>query len=85
MRRKYTANASQKDATKRLPCDHRSVPILSDSSTHNVNFERLFVGPITVACGDGFTVTVSNGLICLGAMVIDYYVPPPAGTVLVVR
>lgn len=43
----------------------------ADSSTHNVNFETLFTGPITVAGGDGFTVTVSNGLICLGAMVLD--------------
>jgi hypothetical protein len=43
----------------------------ADSSTHNANFETIFTGPITVAGGDGFTVTVSNGLICLGAMVLD--------------
>jgi hypothetical protein len=43
----------------------------ADSSTHNVNFETIFTGPITVAGGNGFTVTVSNGLIALGAMLVD--------------
>jgi hypothetical protein len=43
----------------------------ADSSTHNVNFETIFAGPITVAGGDGFTVTVSNGLMALGSMLVD--------------
>lgn len=43
----------------------------ADSSTHNVNFETIFTGPITVAGGDGFTVTVSNGLMALGSMLLD--------------
>lgn len=43
----------------------------ADSSTHNVNFETIFTGPITVAGGNGFTVTVSGGLMALGAMLVD--------------
>lgn len=43
----------------------------ADASTHNADFETLFTGPITVAGGDGFTVTVSNGLMALGSMLLD--------------
>ena len=56
----------------------------ADSSPHNVNFEHLFTGPITVAGGDGFTVTVDNGLIALGAMLIDVSLAP-SGMILICR
>lgn len=61
---------------------------LSDNTTpatYSSNFEQLFSGPITVAGGDGFTLTLTAGPSSFpfaDAVVVDYVIPEPASLAL---
>ncbi len=59
----------------------------SDNTRVDVGFERIFEGPITVGGGDGFalTLTTGGGIVYIDAVVVDFTIPPPAGTVILVR
>jgi hypothetical protein len=61
----------------------------SDGGGHNETFQRIFAGPITVAAGDGFVVTFTQGptnnkFPYIDAVVIDV-TPPAAPTVIRIR
>ena len=58
----------------------------ADASTYNSPFQRIFAGPIAVAGGDGFVVTftqVAAGYPYIDAVVVDYTIPPPSGTIFI--
>lgn len=51
----------------------------SGNTVRNVDFENIFSGPITVAGGDGFVVTMaSTGIFSVDTMIIDYTIPEPS-------
>ena len=57
----------------------------ADNDPHNINFERIFAGDITVAGNDGFAVTfdAALGFANIDAVVIDYTaIPEPTTTAL---